>query len=315
VKIANAGLRFGEFGAPPDLNQAGRVVFHAKTAAPDHQWIFTGEGGALTRIVDTGSRFAMLGESPTINTSGTVAFTATATGGESGVYVANGTVTTIATSDAMFADFGPGISLTDTDTVVFRADLTSGQAGIYAAKAGQVTSIVVTGGAFTAIADGASINGAGEVAFAATIPSGSTGIFVGPGAVPNKVILTGETVLGSKVVNVAMGRNALNESGQVAVWVELADGRQALIRADPARVMADMVRRFDPIDGRRAWQAPVCGQFLAPLMPSDQVTESLPVGKKPDVASMIGKQSKPEAHPPDAWMTQLLDPFRLMNAD
>ena len=59
------------------------------------------------------------------------------------------------------------------------------------------------------------------------------GIFTGPDLLADKVIATGDPLAGSTVTDVFSFRNGLNDSGQVAFYAQLDDGRSGIFRADP----------------------------------------------------------------------------------
>src|SRR5262249_6376099 len=59
------------------------------------------------------------------------------------------------------------------------------------------------------------------------------GIFTGPDPLADKVIATGDLLFGSALVEI-VGLYGLNNNGQIAFYGTLADGRQVVVRADPA---------------------------------------------------------------------------------
>ena len=85
--------------------------------------------------------------------------------------------------------------------------------------------------------NGAAINKAGKVAFMATLPSGRQGVFTGPDPDVDYVLRTDDFIPGlGTVTSVSIFREAINDSGQVAMTVTFIDGdtpRAAIIRADP----------------------------------------------------------------------------------
>ena len=78
------------------------------------------------------------------------------------------------------------------------------------------------------------INNNDNVAFTATLNGGERGIFTGADPVADKVIATGDSLAGSKVTGLGFfGRNGLNNNGQIAFYVRLENGEQAIYRAEP----------------------------------------------------------------------------------
>ena len=88
-------------------------------------------------------------------------------------------------------------------------------------------------GSFQAFGTSA-INNNDNVAFTATLNGGERGIFTGADPVADKVIATGDSMFGSTVTDLNfLGRNGLNNNGQIAFYVKLANGEQAIYRAEP----------------------------------------------------------------------------------
>jgi hypothetical protein len=90
-------------------------------------------------------------------------------------------------------------------------------------------------GGFAAGHDRISINNSGTVAYdgGASPNSPIPGIFTGSDPVKDAVIRAGDALDGSTVLSMYMWEEALNDSGQVAFWAQLADGRSGVYRADP----------------------------------------------------------------------------------
>lgn len=87
------------------------------------------------------------------------------------------------------------------------------------------------------IAGNVSINDGGELAFLAVEPNGVTnpdGIYAGSASVQNRVIEVGDPLGGSTVTELAMGTDALNDSGQIAFWAQLANGSSGVYVASSA---------------------------------------------------------------------------------
>ncbi len=80
---------------------------------------------------------------------------------------------------------------------------------------------------------GVSINDRGELAFVATVHGVGDGIFIGPDPDRDKVIATGDLLAGSSVSGgIILSRQSLNNKGQIAFQVTLADGRMLVVRAE-----------------------------------------------------------------------------------
>jgi hypothetical protein len=77
----------------------------------------------------------------------------------------------------------------------------------------------------------------GEIAFIGYTATGA-GLYNGPDPVANKIIAVGDPLDGSTVAGLTLSGDAINTSGSVAFEVNLADGREAIYRADPPPLTA-----------------------------------------------------------------------------
>ena len=92
------------------------------------------------------------------------------------------------------------------------------------------------------------INNNDSVAFTATLNGGESGIFTGADPVADKVIATGDSLEGSTVTSWSLSGSAiLNNLGQIAFYVKLANGEQAIYRADP--VANKVIATGDSLEG------------------------------------------------------------------
>ena len=111
-----------------------------------------------------------------------------------------------------------------------RSLLTNGGVEVFTATDGTITPRTNPDSSLFTFVDNVSINIRGDVAFFATETVGTDGIFVeltgGSNAVT--VIETGDTLFGSTVVALSMGRFSFNDRGQIAFHYQLADGRSGI---------------------------------------------------------------------------------------
>jgi hypothetical protein len=198
--------------------------------------VFTGSGGSLIPIVtaDPASPFNAF-SNPSINDVGTVAFAARLD--DSGARImtgGGGPLTTIAdTHDGLFEDFGAFPAINNRGMVIFQGDLATGGSAIMVSRGGPLTTIVDTKGPFSSFGEGPDINDHGTVAFLAELDAGSSGIFTGSDSLANKVVATGDPLFGSIVTELFFLRGGLNNAGQIAFLVSLADERRVIVRATP----------------------------------------------------------------------------------
>ena len=70
------------------------------------------------------------------------------------------------------------------------------------------------------------------MAFYASLDAGGTGIFTSDDLV-NAVVRTGDALFGSTVTSLNFFREGLNDSGQLAFYYSLSDGRTASLFRNP----------------------------------------------------------------------------------
>jgi hypothetical protein len=176
------------------------------------QAIFTGNGGALTRIADNlGGTYVGFGE-PVINTGGSVAFLANLSTGGEGIFRVGGGQTTSIASDVpaggSFVTFNSGsLSINAGGAVAFTAEGADRSLGVFTGKGGSITTIARSGATFSGFSSHTSINDAGTVAFSAILASrSSVGVFTGNGAAVRTIFSINNpnpAVLGIPAVNSA----------------------------------------------------------------------------------------------------------------
>jgi hypothetical protein len=205
------------FGGLVSLNNHGTVAF---AAFGPECCLFTGSGGPTTKIMEGVTVPGVFD----LNDSGTVAFR------DFGVYTGSGGPITTIIDD--FSCCG-GVSINNSGTVAFTSDLGPVGTGVYTGSGGPITTIVDTTGPFEFFRFHISLNNRGTVAFRGVLDEGGQGIFTGPDPLADEVISIGDTLLGSTLVDFQIGKEALNDTGQLAFLYELADGRRGVARADP----------------------------------------------------------------------------------
>ncbi len=80
---------------------------------------------------------------------------------------------------------------------------------------------------------GVLLNKKGTIVFYATPRGGELGVFTGPDPQSDRLIAIGAPLFGSTVVDFALNPVSINDAGQIAIRVKLADERQFVLRADP----------------------------------------------------------------------------------
>jgi hypothetical protein len=253
------GAPFDNFSSFPTINAAGTVAFRADLTGGG-QGVWTGHGGLLTLLAATGNVYSGFGGAtdgrtvPTINAVGMVAFTGSLTDGGQRIVTINshnGNTTTVAdTNDGDFTDFFPGLppdqngqppSLNDAGTVGFWAGLGEDQSSYNIrhadGKIEQIAATNATDSPFTHIVRG-TINNHDQVAILADQRGGPRGIFNGADPTTDKVIARGDPLFGSTLTAtsplfIGWNGHGINDAGSMVIAVQLEDGREVIVRADP----------------------------------------------------------------------------------
>ena len=218
----------------PTMNEAGTVAFRADRAA-GVSGIFTADDASVATVADTEDLWGRFHGLPVITSGGTVVFRADRKDGVQGIYAGGreGPIRTVAETGDIFEALAPFPSVNDHETVAFAATLRAGGAGIFTEDDGRFTRIIDTDGAFEAYR-GALITNAGAVVCIATPRGGSLGLFAGPDPEADRILALGDALLGSAVADFASNPVSVDAAGHVAIRASLADGRQVIVRADPA---------------------------------------------------------------------------------
>jgi hypothetical protein len=218
----------------PTMNEAGTVAFRADSV-DGTSGVFAGDGSAVMTVADTNGPWSRFHGLPVITYDGTVVFRADCKNGAQGIYAGReGSIRTVAATGERFESLSFFPSANDRGTVAFAATLRGGAAGVFTYDGGRTTCVTHTGGAFEAYR-GALITNLGDVVMIATPRSGSLGLFAGPNPDADRILALGDPLLDSTVDDLAANPVSVNAYGQVAIRASLADGRQVILRADPAR--------------------------------------------------------------------------------
>src|SRR5262249_46986426 len=273
----------GPYG--PTMNEAGVVAFRADLVSGD-KGLFTGDGQKVTVIADTHGDFRGFQGLPVVNNEGTVAFKAYLAGGRQGIYTGNGEgLTAIADTSGPFAGFCNFPGLNDEGMVACSVLMKSGWQNVFTIKEQHLVTIIAAavGGSYVDFLNSVYpsttiINNAGTVVFEGRLRDGTLGLFAGPDPVADRVIAVGDPFLGPTVASFILSPVPLNSRDQLAIRVELANGIQVIVRADPvgdsaARGSIHVVAGMDPAsarmaaaqpDGTGSWDDPLLSPGLPP---------------------------------------------------
>jgi len=217
----------------PTMNEAGTVAFRADSTN-GASGVFAGDGSAVTTVADTNGPWSRFHGLPVITHDDIVVFRADCKDGVQGIYAGReGSIRTVAETGERFESLSLFPSANDGGTAAFAATLRGGAAGIFTDDAGRITRVTETDGAFEAYR-GALITDLGQVVMIATPHGGSLGLFGGPNPDADRILALGDPLLDTTVDDFAANPVSINAGGQAAIRANLADGRQAILRADPA---------------------------------------------------------------------------------
>jgi hypothetical protein len=246
--VENRGAVLGSGG---DIFSSPSGTFSAVEIIPrlprQPQVIVAGDGGRVIRIADTSGLFQSLDLDPRVNASGQVAFHAMRGDFSEGIFVGRGgAVRMIADTSGPFVTFKDAPAINDRGEVLFRAGVIASDGnlidGLFLSRHGEIHTVVDSTGAFADFDGAPGLNARGQIAFQGTTNShpgvpGLAGIFTGGDPVADRVIAVGDALDGSTVsgFDPLSFASSLNNAGQIAFLVFLADGRTAVYRADPER--------------------------------------------------------------------------------
>jgi hypothetical protein len=224
----------------PSINDSDTVAFFGRDGTGTG--IFRSDGSTPTPIVPP-SPFTSFGDNPSLNDGGAVAFFA-GVFPETGIFRMDGTTpTTIARIGPSFS-LGALPSLNNEGVAAFLGGTlnTAFVSGIFVGDGSPTATTIADNNdnsPFGGFNDAPSINDEGVVAFWASLKASAGGgyrIFTGPDPAAHKVIAVGDALDGSKVSDLTfgtLGREALNNAGQIAFRARLTDGHRGIFRADP----------------------------------------------------------------------------------
>jgi arylsulfate sulfotransferase len=231
--IAVTSSHFLGFPLSGGINDAGTVSFGA-ALSDGTQAIFTGRGGALSRIADTGpdSPFSSFVQpAANINNDEMVAFRATLRSGGTGIFLGHaGEAPRIlyVTGGRFTVLLSQNLSTNGSD-VVFRARLSMGGEGVFRGNGLTTTTIATTGQTYSAFS-ASTINDAGTVAFAANLTAGGQAVVTGDGTELTTVADT------SGGFSSFFGNVSVNSDDQVVFAANLVGGGSGIFSAQDNEV-------------------------------------------------------------------------------
>ncbi|WP_460531951.1 choice-of-anchor tandem repeat NxxGxxAF-containing protein [Chitinimonas naiadis] len=217
----------------PTMNEQDDVAFRG-TLQDGRAGIHLRHGTESITVAAVGESYRGFEGLPVVNNHGQVVFRADMQDGRQGVFLyEEGRCTTVVMTGDAFAEIARFPIVNDQGTVAFVATRSSGEPGIFTSTAGSTTCLLDAAAGFESYR-GVLINNAGLVAFYGTPIGGALGIYAGPDPLRHRLIGLGDTLFDGTVVDFALNPVSVNERGQLAIRVALSDGRQYILRGDPA---------------------------------------------------------------------------------
>lgn len=215
----------------PTINEIGNVAYRSGGVA-GHGAVRVSTGTESRLVAEAGPRYMGFHGLPVINNRDQVLFRAERTDGRHGIYIADGQRhTTVVETGDEFRELAAFPMFNDNGTVVYAGTRISGESGIFVARGGESRLVVGQANGFAHFR-GALIDNAGRVVFFATPVSGSLGIFSLDDPASRLMLGIDSAVAGSQVTDFALNPVSLNNRGQLAVRLRLADSRQLIVRLD-----------------------------------------------------------------------------------
>ena len=237
--VADSSGAFAPFGGANPfvmINESGDIPFVARFDLAGPEALYVGDTTGIAALYTSiNSPFDGYVGGPSINDAGSVAFFGfSSTTASDGLFVGNGGAPT-----QLYDDNGGVCSIS------YETGIDSLSRATYAGEFG--TSCVgdtvvylasptgsaplVSGPVVPFWFDPPSFNNNGRMAFNGGPLGGPNGVFTG-GQTSSAVIRVGDALFSSTVTSVQIGRQGLNDSGHVAFWYKLANGRTGYARAN-----------------------------------------------------------------------------------
>jgi hypothetical protein len=219
------------------INESGDIPFVARFdlgISPDA--LYVGDTSGSAALYDSGnSPFDEYIGEPSINDAGSVAFFGrSSTSAIDGLFVGNGgALTQLFDENSSTCSISYETGIDSLSRATYAGEFGTSCVGdtvVYLASP-MGAAPLVSGPVTPFWFDPPSFNNNGRIAFNGGPLGGPNGIYTG-GQTSSAVIRVGDPLFSSTVTSVQIGRQGLNDSGHVAFWYKLADGRSGYARAN-----------------------------------------------------------------------------------
>lgn len=216
----------------PTMNDSGFVALRASSRA-GRPGIYVVGSSSFVVIAEAGERFSGFDGLPVIIEDHTVFFRASHVDGGHGIYARrqNGQLECLVATGDRFAELGRFPSANASGSVVFAATQGDGTSGIFRIVGGRIETVIDASAGFESFR-GALIDDAGRIVFYATPPGGTLGVYTLNAAGPMRLIGLGEAFVNCPLTELALNPVSINNAGQIALRLRLADGRQFIVRLE-----------------------------------------------------------------------------------
>lgn len=222
--VARPGGALAQVGPlGPTMDAGGRIAYRARLAGGGDA-VFAGD----ERVADTRGEVASFEGLPVATDDGAVVYRATMRDGRHAIVCHRADATSVvAETGGDLVELGRFPAAKHSRDIVCVGRFAGGGGAVLRWRDGRRETVVDTGAGFESFR-GALVDGDGGVVFYATPTGGTLGVYAG-GA---RVLGVGDRWRDTSITELALNPVSINRAGQLAVRVALADGAQAILRAD-----------------------------------------------------------------------------------
>ncbi|MBU50633.1 MAG: hypothetical protein CL920_18295 [Deltaproteobacteria bacterium] len=215
----------------PTANIHDEIAFRATNQADiEGHYLHTQNG--IKCVADTSDIFASFGGLPVVNDTHHVLFQAEKKDGTKGLYLwKDGTITSLAESGGRFSWFGLFPMISKDGYIVTSAQTTSGAYNLYRFDTSEPIPLLPRDHPFESVRGGL-IAEEDQIVYFATPKGGTLGMYVERSSQPSPIIAFGDELYGSTITGFALNPVSINQYGQCAFRVQLANQHEYIFRTE-----------------------------------------------------------------------------------